>query len=239
MNEPSAAWLLDTWEHVHGEGHQRSAVALLEAASSPDDSTSFVDLPIGDRDGRLMELRERLFGPALASALVCPSCGESMELSFALAAVRPPRGASTTPVQVSAGGRDLRFRLPTTRDLLAVADASDVEMARRELLRRCAIDVDADVLSSLADTDIDAIEVAMERADPQADVQLESMCTECGASITAPFDILAQLRVELDVWARRTLYEVSSLAAAFGWAERDILEMSAWRRQAYLRAAGA
>jgi hypothetical protein len=240
MKELSAAWLLDAWERYHGEPDQRSAVTLLEDAADPaEDSGSLLDVPVGERDRRLMDLRERLFGSSLVTALACGSCGESMEIVFPLTAVQAPAGDASTSVVASIAGREVRFRLPTTRDLLAVADAVDVASARRELVRRCAVEADIGAMASLADADIDAIEAVMERADPQADVQLESTCTVCGAPVSAPFDILAQLRAELDAWARRTLYEVASLAGSFGWAELDILAMSAWRRQAYLRAAGA
>jgi hypothetical protein len=47
------------------------------------------------------------------------------------------------------------------------------------------------------------------------------------------------LWVELQRAAERTFVEIDALARAYGWAEKDVLGMSAMRRAAYLQLAGA
>ena len=81
----------------------------------------------------------------------------------------------------------------------------------------------------------DAIAAEMEKADPQANVQLALDCADCGHRWLSGFDIVPFLWSEIDNWARRVLREVCALASAFGWREADILAMSAGRRQLYLQ----
>ena len=239
MRALSAADLLDAWEQGQAVPAQRAAIALLEVAGDGrEDPRALIDLPVGERDRRLIELREDLFGSTVSAALTCGSCGESLELTFDTASIRVlPADPTATTVTAVLNGRELAFRLPTTRDLLALS-SGDVAEARRQLVQRCAIVDDVELMEALAEADLEAIGSAMEAADPQADVQLESICTACASPVSATFDIFEQLRAELDAWAKRTLHEVASLAVCYGWAEQDILAMSAWRRQAYLRAAG-
>jgi hypothetical protein len=246
MHELSAAELLDAWERGHAISPQASAVVLLEATAVPgSDEGPVLDIPVGVRDGRLIELRERLFGTTLSAALTCRTCGEPLELTFATADIRTrddERTTDDTPAEalitLTLGDRRVAARLPTTRDLLALEEAPDVDAARRELVLRCLVADGGEPRTELSESDLVAVEAALEAADPQADVRLETTCVACGSPVDAAFDIVVHLGAELEAWARRTLHEVASLAASYGWAERDILAMSAWRRQAYLRAAG-
>jgi hypothetical protein len=53
------------------------------------------------------------------------------------------------------------------------------------------------------------------------------------------FDVVSYLWGEIEDWAERLLRDVHSLAAAYGWSERDIVGMSALRRRLYLELANA
>ena len=59
----------------------------------------------------------------------------------------------------------------------------------------------------------------------------------CGAGWTDILDVLDYLWREVDLAARRLIGEVAEIAAAFGWAERDILALSPVRRRSYLELA--
>ena len=79
MAVPMAARLLDAWEQGLGNPPLLRALGLLAATNpevSPDDLPR---LSIGQRDRRLLELRERLFGPELNNTALCPACGERIE----------------------------------------------------------------------------------------------------------------------------------------------------------------
>ena len=135
MRAPTAPELLDAWERGQGQPAVRRALALLAAAcpeATPDDMAA---LPVGTRDGLLLTLRERTFGPALTALADCPRCGERLEMTFRVGDVRcageeVPEGG----LALSAAGFDVRFRLPDSRDLEAAAGATDVAGARGVLL---------------------------------------------------------------------------------------------------------
>jgi hypothetical protein len=237
MHPPSAAELLDAWER----GLTRSAVErplLLLAAAGPETAQSAADLArlsIGQRDGRLLTLREWTFGTTLAAVCPCPACGERLELTFRTDEVWVAAGTPQEDLSLSAEEGEVRFRLPDSADLAAVAGDPDRETARRHLLERCLLgsrpdDWSEDVLAGVARR--------MAEADPQADVRLALTCPACGHAWEALFDVAAFLWAEVDAWARRLLREVHTLASAYGWSEADILALSPRRRQFYLDMVG-
>ena len=240
MRDPSAAELLEVWETGFAASTEAATIALLELAW-PEPGELTLDLPIGERDRRLSAVRERLFGSRLTSVVTCGSCGESLELALDAADIRPAEAAGTaSTLTARLGDRSIAFRLPTTRDLFAIRDEPDTDQARRRLAERCIVaDPDQDGLPVLSDEVVEVVEVAMAAADPQADIELEATCASCGSASRSVFDIATFLRAELDAWARRTLHEVAVLATSFGWHEREILAMSAWRRRYYFEAAAS
>ncbi|HXI74354.1 MAG TPA: hypothetical protein VNG94_02120, partial [Pyrinomonadaceae bacterium] len=80
----------------------------------------------------------------------------------------------------------------------------------------------------------DAVAKRMAEADPQADLRLDLSCPACGHRWQALFDIDSFFWSEINAWAQRVLTEVHALASAYGWRERDILDLSPRRRQFYL-----
>jgi hypothetical protein len=240
VRDPSAAELLDVWETGYAASTEAAAVTLLDLAW-PDLDEPAIDLPIGERDWRLFDLRERLFGSRLTSAVTCSSCGETLEMAMDAADIRRAADARPAALLVAdVGDRVITIRLPTTRDLVAIRDAPDPAEARRRLAVRCIVaHPGRDAPPSPTDEVVDAIEAALATADPRADIELDATCPSCGSSSRSVFDIAAFLRAELDAWARRTLHEVAVLATSFGWHEHDILAMSAWRRRYYLEAAAS
>ena len=62
-------------------------------------------------------------------------------------------------------------------------------------------------------------------------------CPKCGSRWHSTFDIVSYFWSELEVRAKRQLWEVHTLAAAYGWSEADILDMSPMRRQLYMEMA--
>jgi hypothetical protein len=74
---------------------------------------------------------------------------------------------------------------------------------------------------------------ALAASDPGADITADIECP-CGAVWAEAIDIRSILWTELTRWVQRRLLEVHQLALAYGWAERDILEMSPYRRSFYL-----
>jgi hypothetical protein len=256
MRIPDAAELLATWE----EGAALRPVErglLLLGLTRPGPAPAALDgLSVGERDAQLLRLREALFGPRLYCAAACPACGERLEFDFEVADVLPrgPAPASSAgEMSVESGGYLVRFRLPTSADLLAVAEAGDASDARQRLLSLCVTVAERAAAggaeggaarpqvgaAQLPPHVVEAVVERMGEADPLADTQLALNCPACGRAWNQLFDIGSYLWAEIGDWARRTLREVHALARAYGWREADILALSAQRRQWYLEMIGA
>lgn len=262
----NAASLLAVWEKGACLPPIRRALHLLATGWPEFSPDEWAHASIGVRDERLLALREELFGSQLEATTACPKCGERIETSFTLDNIRlpsPPRtsderehetmeaarelprlGDPTLPparVKVQAGGYQVECRVPTSADLLEVTKGADG--GRDRLLERC-VQVARRGNGTLAARElpeevIQAITEEMVKADPQADIQIELACPACRHCWLMGFDILSYLWTEIDDWAQRVLREVHSLAIAYGWSEREVLEMSARRRQSYLDIIGA
>ena len=114
---------------------------------------------------------------------------------------------------------------------------------RRILFERCLIaaklggeSVRAEQLPAQV---VDAVAKCLAEADPQADVQLDISCPFCGWNWQASFDIVAFLWTEIEARACRLLQDVHVLARAYGWSEREVLDLSPLRRELYLEMVNA
>ena len=241
MRAPPSADMLDAWERGEAEPMSARALRLLALAGTGIDRERLAALPIGRRDALLLEFRALLFGPTLIGVSACPDCNLHVEAVFdADAIVVHERADASAPSEhaIAVAGTTIRFRLPDSRDLIALAACRDVD-PRRELLNRCVLAVDGDGIDEgkphdLPDALADAVERAMAIADPQADVQLAFACPACAHRWYAAFDIARYLWREIRAWAHRMLRDVHALASAYHWREADILALGERRRQAYL-----
>lgn len=239
MPAVSAADLLSVWERGLGQLLVHQGLLLL-AASSPGAPPEDLDkLSLGQRNRRLLTLREQVFGPKLASVAACPSCQSELQLAFTVAEVRTPPGESAdATLTLALDDYEVRFRLPDSSDLLALVGSRDIAAGRSLVLARCLLEARHHgvlrPVEQLPDNLVDAVMDRMAKADPQADVQLNLECPECGLTWSAAFDIVSYFWSELHSWARRTLHDVHLLASAYGWREADILALSPKRRQFYL-----
>jgi hypothetical protein len=237
MGTLTATELLDVWERGLARPLPERVLGLLAVAFGDLSLDQLADCTIGERDARLLHLRERLFGRDLTVVTQCPACRNQLESTFAVDDVRlPEKDTSKTTHSTEVDGCRVIFRLPTTRDLLTLTDAGS---ARAALLDRCVLEVvDANGegvhTESLDAGLIAAIEARMTEVDPQADIELALTCASCGHRWMAGFDIASFLWKELHAWALRTLREVHVLARSYGWREADVLALSGTRRQLYL-----
>lgn len=244
MRAPTPAQLLQVWE----SGCERPATArvllLLAAANDDADADALATLPVGRRDRLLIELHARLFRERIVGLARCPQCGE--ELEAALDCEDMLASASTEMVPSNASmvhvlehqGTTVHFRLPDSRDLLALHGCGDAEHARSLLFERCVIAVDRAgenlPSSSLTETHTHALSAAMSNADPFADLRLSFRCPSCEAVWEAAFDPARFVWEELQAWALRTLSEIDLIARTYHWREADILALGPQRRRAYL-----
>lgn len=243
MRSLSASELLDVWERgLHQSSIQR-ALTLLTAACPDIPPDKLVNLSIGQRNGLLLSLRERMFGSQLVSLATCPACGDRLELTFTVSDIRIAPEIEAAPVLVAkVENYEVQFRLPTSLDLSAMVGQKDLTMIRQQLLKRCLLSAryngEVSSIGELPATVVDAVLQGMAQADPQADLQLALSCSACKHQWQATFDVISFFWSEIHAWSRRLLREVHTLASAYGWHETDILAMSPQRRHFYLEAIG-
>jgi uncharacterized metal-binding protein YceD (DUF177 family) len=218
---------------------------MLAAAYRDCSFDALAALSIGERDRRLLILRQSMFGSRLASVAHCSRCDETLEWTVETTDfVTDEQGEPAADLSVDVDNYHVRFRLPNTLDLAAIAGGNwtDVASARQSLLENCIVSVEhhsEEISASALPVSVTtAIVKRMAEVDPQADLQVELSCPRCGEEWQAQFDIESFFWNEMCSWAQRILSEVHRLARAYGWSETEILNLSPWRRQFYLGLAG-
>jgi T4 bacteriophage base plate protein len=233
MRAVSAVELLEVWEVGQSRSPLDRAILLLLMAY-PEFSTAMANaLPLSQKDVLLLQLREQLFGDQLESIVTCPACNTALEFSLTghdlgVEDYSPPPDTVTVTVDTYT----LVIRFPTIADIREAAGQGH-RMFDHIIVQ--ATHDDAPVApEQLPDMVRAMVAERLQDLDPLCDIRLAVPCPACHVTWQAPFDVTSFLWQEIDHWARRTLYTVHRLAFAYSWPERDILDMSAWRRQHYL-----
>jgi hypothetical protein len=242
MGAPSAADLLTAWEYGAGESRSRRILGLLRLARPEVPPDELAQISLGERDRSLLALRESTFGPDLASVTTCPKCTTQLEFTLQAGQICVPalaESAATSSVRLD--GYEVEFRLPTTGDLAALDEEDDLSRIRQGLLEHCILNVNGPhqerAVERLPDNVLAEVEDRMGQMDPQTSVRIAVTCPTCDHSWEASFDIASFFWTEVSAWAQRLLYEVHTLASAYGWSEADILSMSRQRRRIYIEMA--
>ncbi len=217
------------------------ALLLLALASPELSPTELSVLTVGQRNARLLMLRQMTLGARAECLVHCPLCNEPLEFTLdmgTLLMTEPTEFIATLVAEAFT----LRFRLPNSMDLADLAGCTDVQAGRQLLLGRCVLQAEHDgqaiALASLPERIIEALAEAIAEKDPQAEMQFALDCSACQYTWTTIFDIVAFFWTELEAQAKRLLREVHVLARAYGWRESDILALSVTRRQLYLELIG-
>ena len=222
--------VLDIWQRGQGRNPVERALLLVAAALPTLEERDCVDLSIGERDAAILGLRQATFGKKLPGRVNCPQCGESLEFELDAGRLRADLPSSTE--REFALGDDLRFRLPTSRDLVAIAGEGNAKSASRELLKRCFLG--AAETREWPDALLDEAETRITELKPALDIELHFDCAGCGHAWADRLEICSYFWEEIEHHAQFLLDEVHLLASRYGWNERDILGMSPMRRGAYL-----
>jgi len=243
MRALSASQLLDIWERGQAALPYERALHILSPAIPELPPKALALLSIGDRDSKLLLLREWVFGHELLMMTACPSCFQTLELVVPTSSLRAPMKPVDDPGHLmQLDGYTVRIRPLNSEDIISCAGL-DADQCRRMLLTGCVTEAsfEGNVLSAqmLPECVLQEIEVRIADIDPQADIRLNLVCPECNKTWMQVFDIVSYFWMEIDAWAHRILLEVSVLARAFGWRESEILELSPARRQIYLAMAQA
>jgi hypothetical protein len=236
--------LLTAWE-AGARGHELRRPLALLAAALPATPPAVSALPVAARDLELLRLRALTFGPELAVLGTCPACGERMEFTLDAGelAARLEAAARAGPAEWTEDGQCYRLRPVTTDDLLATLAAPDPGAAQDLLLDRCVEhiqdhDPERAVVSPARSPCPPSVVERFGELHADAELRCTVDCPACSARQVHDFDIARFLWREVTIAARLLLAEVHALAAAYGWAERDIVRLSPVRRAAYLQLAG-
>lgn len=238
MRPLSPETLLAVWEAGRRQHELDRALTLLAAASPEISRDELAELPIGERDARLLQLRTLMLGASAPGFAQCPRCEGRVEFSLDTTAfAQPARDAAAARAhEFTMNGSRLRFRLPTSRDLAAAASAPDARVGLERLVERCVVGANGKSAyeKEWSPEFVAVLGQAMSEADSRAEIALTLDCPDCGQHWEMLFDIAAFLWSEIAVRAQRLLREIDTIARAYGWTEREILGLSARRRQSYL-----
>ena len=241
MKPLNASELLLVWEHGLNRSMLERSLILLSAASPEMDSDAIAKLSIGERDKRLIKLREWMFGSRFVNTVVCPQCSERVEWENEIEDIRiqsSPAPTSGHQLSLDMENYNVKFRPPNSLDLAEVMDIPEANGTPGDLLKRCVITAEhvgsACSTEQLPDVVLQELARRIEELDPQADVSIQLTCPQCAHRWEVLFDIASYLWAEINSWAERTLRAVHKLARAYGWTEREILNLSPVRRQLYM-----
>ena len=223
-------FLLDTRDSPPG----RRATALLARCLGDEDGSLTRSLTIGDREALLLQLRACTLGEHLEGVVHCPETACRATLEFRVRTddlLLPPYDNASVRHTIDTQSTPVTFRLPRVGDLDdALAESPhNAARARDLLLARCV-----DGASALPGQVLDRVAAAMAELDPQAELQIELACTECGHPFWFVLDTGAFLVDELDARTDLLLWEIHRLASQYHWSEAAILAMPAARRAVYL-----
>lgn len=219
--------IMTAWETGVGRGPLDRAIALLWAAGERAD---LADLPLAERDRRLLKLRQATFGTPLVAVTHCPDCETQVEIGLDTTDLAGALAAPETET-IDIDGTKVELRALTSRDLAEAADVPEVDIAS---FVRDRLTSGADDLTPATAARIDTL---IEEREAAGELSVLLTCADCGAGWTDQLDVVAHMWTEVEAAAHRIMMDVAEIAAAFGWSEAEILSMSEARRSTYLRIA--
>lgn len=218
------------------------SIHLLTVACSVSDTGLLTQLSIGDRDSRLFQLRKWLFGNQMVNLSNCPQCTASMEWELNIDDFLPEKVDELEKPQefrLKVDNYQLRYRLPNSDDLTNVMNNTVYQENPDKVLEDCILEIKyrgQDCMKTeFPESVLKRLDEQISKDDPHANITVLLNCGLCPHQWEVSFDILSYLWAEIDNWAKHLLQEVYTLARAFNWSERDILEMSSRRRRLYLQ----
>jgi hypothetical protein len=241
MRALSAQDVVQLWEWGQDKHSVDRALALLARACPELPPEQLQRLTIGQRNSRLLSLREVTLGPALNGFATCAQCGAALEFTFEAGAIRLPE-PDAPEYSLRVDGLTLRFRPVNSLDLATIVGLADAGAARLCLIECCLLEATQDgrslAAAELPEPALAALVDALAECDPQAETRFRLTCASCGHCWPVLFDIVSFFWTELGARAERLLAQVHTLARAYGWRETDILAMGEARRHFYLELVG-
>jgi hypothetical protein len=200
-------------------------------------------LPV-DRDMLLVQLNRLTFGNVRFQTVACPAagCGKRVDVQLDLSTVAPPDVPPEASGRLSLpDGRDVRYRLPTAGDQVALhglpadeLEAAFIERCVRPAPEGHARSLGPDEVMSLPSATRAEIVREMIAASPELDMTLDLDCVECGQTFRFVYEPVHSLLSELRASRPALLKEVHYLAFYYHWSHGEILSLSRSLRREYL-----
>jgi len=203
--------------------------ALSEVAGGPASPDRLRQLCVADRQFLMRQLALRLDAPSAWLSARCRHCDQSFDFHVDFAELPTQSAGEAFPrVELEVDGTAWQFRLPNGADQEALAEQPDI----KALLSRCLLQpAIKDAIDDLGDSELEAIDQAMDDASPAVVTEVQADCPHCGKDNRVALNPYSALNRTED----RLLAEIHQLAMHYHWSERDILMLPRARRNAYLR----
>lgn len=130
MRVLSAAELLDAWEACRVLPPPQRSLALLLAALPEVSVQELAHESVGQRDGRLLTLREQVFGRQIAALATCQKCGLHVDLAFTTTDIRASEAAPDAIAVAQVDGYRAVIRAINSFDLMEL-QAADGHISQR------------------------------------------------------------------------------------------------------------
>lgn len=196
----------------------------------------FRELSVGRRLECMLALAAGEDGSAFHFPFHCAGCGQEIELELTLddisAQQREADRADTVDVDIS--GKRFALRKPCGRD--QEQWSATVYQDQREAVEAmiASLAISGDVPQVLDQHAIDAIDEAMNDADPLVNFLCRVRCAECGSPNEFLIDLCEVALGTLRRLQAQLIVSVHKLASHYHWSEKEIFSVPHWRRKEYL-----
>jgi hypothetical protein len=209
--------------------------ALDSIGNQPADAGRVADLCVADRQYLMLRLAAMLDGEQMWLKVACGHCDSLFDVDIRrcdLPVKEAGQGFPLVTLRMKEWAIDVR--VPTGADQERIGDQPEEE-AMQQLLQSCVRSVngespDKEFINNLSESDIEAIDEALDEASPAVCNQLLVTCPECGREQYAELD-----HYDLAGMNEHYFYdEVHTLASHYHWSETAILDLPQARRRLYL-----
>ncbi len=224
-----------------GDGNSAALVTkLLEQcvvfsdSDLPDDF--FRRLSVGKRLECLLNLAAGRDRSQFDLQFECGGCGAELEIELTLdeiAAIQREADLSEA-INVEVGGEPVTFRKPTGDDQENWAESIFRDEKEAATAMIGALVKGRKSPPRLRAKDLDAIDEALDEADPLVNFRLQVTCSPCGAENEFSTDLCDFALRILARQQKQLIVTIHKLASRYHWSEKEIFAIPDWRRREYL-----
>lgn len=225
--------ILDVWDHCVGKNQTIKGASLASLAFHDAHTSNIENWSIEKRDVALFHVRKSLFGNHFNNITNCPHCNQRVEWELDFQQLGIPSLESVpdnVEIPINTPDYHLRVRLPLSNDLFG---KDEFEIIKNCILNFKEYQGEA-IDKTIPKIIINQINYEFDKVCKASNITYLLSCAECSHEWQVFFDIVSYLWQEIDQWAKTFLDQIYMLAKAFGWSERDIINMSENRRHHYL-----